>query len=685
MGNRLSATRQSLLTRSRNRFAAELTRLSLDSGDGIASIIPDGQTFLGWVEELQARGLRVDGEPFDLDRRPALKFIYSLVPSTLAEALNFFLAVMKGAQVGLTVWEMLAVTYMALKFEPVNIGMYVPDQTLAIYKSSKRFLPIIRSIPDAYAKLTRAAALAGEAEGRGTSRGEGNVLTRELGASIVLFLWTSGKVATESYPLDLVTFDEVQGMSVADMEKTRERLSGREKMRAVFMLSTARWPDADIDYFYQRGTQHRFHTACDCDTGVVLDEVFPECVLFNDGAIKDAPVDEYVYVCPACKAWIPDAQAGEWRATYPERAQVSVHYPQTLSATVGPGEIIEAFNNAEDLQNFYNRKLGRPWADPSQIPVTLEICQRCVAAGAAIGLEWKIEAEGAYMGIDQMGAYNVVIVKERLADGRQAVIHVEAIYDNDPFARCDELMAAYGVAVCVVETLPNYNDAKRFAARHRGRVFLAGYGALEGEMLRWGDAVQTRADRKTSAAERDRYTVTLDQYKCMQVSMTRLVQTTCLFPDPKALVQPVIERGKRVNKAICDEVFYHFTKTALVTEQDPKQHKYRRWVEKVGIDPHFSYANMLCDVAWARAHGTTQFILPQAPAGGRKTPEAIQPADTDALPAHIKRAMGEVDARPNTCGACANFRAEGSRCMARNFAVRPSDPQCPLFLPRSQG
>ena len=30
---------------------------------------------------------------------------------------------------------------------------------------------------------------------------------------------------------------------------------------------------------------------------------------------------------------------------------------------------------------------------------------------------------------------------------------------------------------------------------------------------------------------------------------------------------------------------------------------------KVGIDPHFAFANMLCDVAWSRAHGTAQLFL----------------------------------------------------------------------------
>src|SRR3546814_1736979 len=126
------------------------------------------------------------------------------------------------------------------------------------------------------------------------------------------------------------------------------------------------------------------------------------------------------------------------------------------------------------------------------------------------------------MGIEQSGNFNVAIIKERLPDGLQAVVHLEDIYTKQtkenpnvsPFDRCDELMDQYGVQCCVIESLPNYNDAKRFAQRHPGRVFLAGYGQLADDMLRWGDAPKLGvSERRTSEEERDRYTVTLDQYK----------------------------------------------------------------------------------------------------------------------------------------------------------------------------
>jgi hypothetical protein len=155
---------------------------------------------------------------------------------------------------------------------------------------------------------------------------------------------------------------------------------------------------------------------------------------------------------------------------------------------------------------------------------------------------WKsVARKDCFMGIDQMGNFNVVVIKERLPDGRQACIHVEEVYSADPFARCDELMELYGVFACAVEINPNYNDAKRFANRHPGKVFICNsFGAIDEGMVTWGDAPRLNVtERRTSEEERDRYTFKMDQYKCMQVSLARFTaaEPVCLFPDPQGLVQ----------------------------------------------------------------------------------------------------------------------------------------------------
>jgi hypothetical protein len=315
-------------------------------------------------------------------------------------------------------------------------------------------------------------------------------------------------------------------------------------------------------------------------------------------------------------------------------------------------------------------------------------CDASVAEGARLGVRGKGSGRDTYMGIDQMGGFNAVIIKERLPDGRQAVIHVEAVFDNAPFVRCAELMDAYNVAVCVVEQLPNVNDARRFANRFPGRVFLAGYADLRDDAMTWGDDL-SQSDRKTADEDRTRYTVTLNQYKCMQTSLYRIRGTLiegrqvpmCLFPDPNALEQDVLDNGNRKRIPILrDWVFVHFTKTALVVEQDEEQRKARAKVVKIGIDPHYSFANMLCDIAWARSHGNSFMILPDTPAAAAAAAQEGPQQPGAKLPDAVVAAMEEL-AVEGTCGRCVSFK-EGA-CLERGFSTGVATPACMLYIPRS--
>jgi len=116
-----------------------------------------------------------------------------------------------------------------------KVAAYYPDRGLAAYVSSIRFMPVVRSVPVAHRALLAANGGA-----------EGNVLTRQIGGSEVLFLWTSGSSATESFPLGCVVADEVQNMLDDDIERIRERMSASD-VRFFFACSTAKWPGADID------------------------------------------------------------------------------------------------------------------------------------------------------------------------------------------------------------------------------------------------------------------------------------------------------------------------------------------------------------------------------------------------------------------------------------------------------
>ena len=632
------------------------------------------QTFIEWCEELGRAGLKIDGKPFTLKDRPALVPLYQAIPSTRAEARHKTIVLQKGSQLGATVWEILADLYMASRWEPITVGMFLPDQATASYKSENRFMRLLRTIPRLHRRLITRGAKAGA--------NEGNILTRVMGESTFLFLWVTGRVSTESRPMDAVTLDEVQEMTLEQIDKTRERMSASD-IRFSLMLSTANWPEADINFWFLRGTQNIWHTECPrCRAETDLSEHFPACVQYNDGTWPDAPHNDYLYVCPECNGYIADTQRGRYIAHNPTALHVSYHLSQIISPTISPRDMIEAWNQAitgDQRKTFFNRKLGKPYVDKDQLPVSMADCLACVAEGKRLGLVWQLTARGALMGIDQMGGFNAVIIKGRLPDGRQAVLHCEAIFDPDPFQRCSELMEQYGVVICVVEGLPNWNDAHRFAVRHAGKVFVASYTEHKDDMLVWGDDM-SRSDRRTAPDDRSRYAVSVHQYRAMQVSLTRIAKQMCLFPDPSLLEQDVMEGGKRKRIALLrDWVFVHFTKTALVMEEDPESRRPKPRVKKIGLDPHYSFANMLCDIAWARNYGTGMVILPTAddakakPAQGSLA-EKVQ-RKMPGLPRHVLAMIEEPG--QGTCGRCSAF--EAGKCVARNLNVGAGDIGCVLY------
>ena len=654
-----------------------LTAFVVEAGYDRAGCIPEDMSFRAWCEDLGRKGLKVDGRPYTLVNRPAMHFLYDLIPTTRADALERTVVMMKCAQVGFTVMEMLATIYLALKHEPATIGMFLPGRDLAALKSTERYLPILRLVPDAHARLMEGDA------GAKRKGGEGNVMSRRLGGSLILFLWTSGRTTTESMPMDILSFDEVQEMSIESMEKTAERLSASE-IKFKLMGSTANWPDSDIHYWFKRGTQHRFHTACRvCGGSQVMDDHFPAvankpCCIQYDEALRN-----WVYRCVHCGADLPDVQDGEWRPDNAgalddrQRGIVSVHFPQFLSPTISAREMMEAYNNATNLKNFYNRKLGKPFNDPSQVPVTMEHLRACAAAGMAHGLTWKTSSRNSYMGVDNMGGYACVIILERLENGVMALIHAEQIHALDPWARLDVLMRQYGVAVAISEQLPNYDSAKGFASRHPGKVFLvSSYESIADDMIRWGDATQSAADRKTGKEHRDRYTVSLDQYKMMDWTFARITKCAFWTPDPKLLSQEIlVKKTPRTVLLLSDVLWDHFTRTALVTEMDEDEHKMRRMVRKIGIDPHFSFSLMLACAGWCRSFGTSSFILPDmAPAPSAAAAKAVERA-MPGLPGHV---LGAMDSLPEgVCGRCVHFSA--GDCTERGFRVAVNDPSCPLY------
>src|SRR5712692_9838255 len=84
-------------------------------------------------------------------------------------------------------------------------------------------------------------------------------------------------------------------------------------------------------------------------------------------------------------------------------------------------------------------------------------------------------------------------------------------------------------------------------------------------------------------------------------------------PDSRALTQRLRTKKGLEDVPVCKEFWRHLKAVALVTELrqgKEDERRLRRAVKKLGIDPHFAFANMLMMVAMARAYGTDQMLIP---------------------------------------------------------------------------
>ena len=143
-------------------------------------------------------------------------------------------------------------------------------------------------------------------------------------------------------------------------------------------------------------------------------------------------------------------------------------------------------------------------------------------------------------------------------------------------------------------------------------------------------------------------------------------------------MQEVLDKGDRKRVPVLKDIaFRDFTHTALVADRkDPEQKKFRRRVVKVGIDPHTSYANMLCDVAWARAYGTGFMLLPPDAATAASVKAEQVAARMPGLPQNVLRMIADIP--EGTCGRCDAF-AHGM-CTLRGLQVGQTDPGCELYV-----
>ena len=101
------------------------------------------------------------------------------------------------------------------------------------------------------------------------------------------------------------------------------------------------------------------------------------------------------------------------------------------------------------------------------------------------------------MGVDQGKDIHVVIGKRH--SGRAGkIIHV-GVYRS--WEELDRLMTNFHVSRCVVDALPETRNARTFAEKHRGRVYLNYYSNHQREGYRWNDLDATVLSNRTESLD----------------------------------------------------------------------------------------------------------------------------------------------------------------------------------------
>jgi hypothetical protein len=497
----------------------------------------------------------------------------------------------KAAQMGATIYELLRILWWLENHQGRKAGLYFPTKEGVENLSKDRLTPLIDSCPSI-------KALCDENDKLGL---------RKIGKSSFYLYHLGGVASKDSVPLDYIAFDEVRLCSSADIDQALERVSHSKYKYKVFM-STAGMPNGDINARFLLGTQHIWLSFCGCPDGCDLARTFPDCVVVDDSRRKEPYLR-----CPKCKYEIKDPQFGRYVAHNPGAGYTSYHVSQLASKFISLQEVWDMWKRTTNLEEFYNAKLGLPYVDEANRGVSMEQCKASVDTDQVWGTNKK-RRDYCAMGVDQGAGYCMVIIAD-MHENQKRIRHIELIEQNNPnyieggrkitpFKRLRELMKEYNVKMCVVDAMPNINDAIAFAQEFPGRVFLAYYSKDSKEIVAWGDKVKYKPTvKKAGPLLKFKYTCILGRFASLGVSLGAWANGDVIIPAPEGLIQIAADEktGQLSPQMPAYRLFDHLCrliKRYRVTNEETGI-GIHEWIYSGG-DPHLAHAFNYCNMGLER-------------------------------------------------------------------------------------
>lgn len=528
----------------------------------------------------------------------------------------------KAAQRGGTVWEILGCLFLASRMQPVKIGFYFPTSSDLDKMVKDRWNPLIVEMPE--------FSLRDDPKSR-----DSNLQQKFIGKSTIYLNSVKGTVGMDSTPMDIIFIDEQRLMDNKEVERLSVRLDA-SSIKLIFKASTPNYPDENIDEAFKQGTQHRWHIKCACkcpecgNPGMCLEDYWPHCVEEHD---------QQAYLkCPQCGMYIEDGQNGAYYphnlgAPYPSYgfSQLpSCGYKEEGAMT----ELWVQWKRATDKQNFYNQKLGLPYIDEANRPITLRIINECTD----LDLKWysnmnAMERQAAVrdttvMGVDHMSG-NAYVVVVRLTKDGPTLLHLEIIEEDNPkyfvkneksgelektspFNRMHEIMKEFNIDFALIDGNPNPNESKNFARKYLAKVFIAFYTSdpKNNEAVQWQDRARHKIATRKSNEQKFKYKAIINQYVCVDFMFQKWVDNVVITPQLDDIFQVARDaEGRMVNHCIGATFKKHLMGLVRERKEQGEAGTYRMHWKKIGGDPHFTFATAFAMTAADRASITGSSML----------------------------------------------------------------------------
>ena len=298
----------------------------------------------------------------------------------------------------------------------------------------------------------------------------------------------SGKLRSRS--VDKVVFDEYDLMDPEMAKMALDRFQHSEVQHEVY-ISTPTIPGWGIDRKYQESDQRVWMIRCKkCGADTCLELEFPDCLVeTSDGKV--------IRACRKCREEILPKD-GDWMPR--EKSDVAGFWISHLNSIyVNPKKILDEFRLGENLQLFYNSRLGMAYIaaeDRLTVADVLSCCSRDAM---------RVSHPGpCAMGVD-VGKLLNVVVAFKPEEKRTEIAYIARV---SSFNDIHDIAERFNVQAAVIDAEPETRKARDFADSEPYGVWLCDYQATLLTDALWQDDKHLVRVNRTQACDASHALVT---------------------------------------------------------------------------------------------------------------------------------------------------------------------------------